>query len=99
MQPDRNAILGIYLYPSPPPQFSTISRLITSSHEGLPGQAKILRRTHFAITASLRRCCRKAVEVTPISTKAMYQVTRIERGFPTLIMRFSALTAIATSPC
>ena len=45
------------------------------------------------------RCCREAVEVTPISTKAMYQVTRIESGFPTLIMRFSALTAIATSPC
>ena len=45
------------------------------------------------------RCCRGAVEVTPISTKAMYQVTRIESGFPTLIMRFSALTAIATSPC
>jgi hypothetical protein len=46
-----------------------------------------------------RRCCMEAVEVARISTKPMYYVTRTESGFATSIMRFSARTAIATSPC
>jgi hypothetical protein len=41
----------------------------------------------------------EAVEVARISTKPMHYVTRTVTGFATRIMRLSARTAIATSPC
>lgn len=41
----------------------------------------------------------EAVEVARIATKPMYYVTRTESGFAIPIMRFSARTAIAISPC
>jgi hypothetical protein len=51
------------------------------------------------VWAFSRRCCMEAVDVAGVSTKPMYYVTRTESGFATRIMRFSARTAIATSPC